>query len=303
MKKLTWVFAVSLVLVFAMAGVAYAALGSTYATWSAGGPNAGSTASPHKDYRLTTVKCAVCHAVHAANVNGQIMLNDTVANACVYCHIQTTVGGTQIYGGVPTEFTVDTANAHNTACSSCHATHGVGTISPAAFPDLTARILKTNPFGLSAQANAPWDYNSASRDGVVSAFCTHCHPYFSGSYEATHLALLYVGTYKGHIMTSTVGIYGNPNRSLFNTQVAYATDYYCRSCHDAGRIDQGTGGPWTDNFPHYTVGLRFMNAATSVAGLATGPAGTAAVVSPVQDGVCLKCHRNGSGTLGIGISF
>jgi predicted CXXCH cytochrome family protein len=304
MKKLTWVLAVSMVLVFALAAVAYADTFSTYATWTSGLSNTGSSPTPHKDYRLTTVKCAVCHAVHKAELGGQILLQNTVQNACLYCHVQTNIGGTQIYGGNTNWYITATNMAHNNGCSECHAVHGANTISPALFPDLTARILRTLPSNQPAQANAPWDYTNGVRDGVVSAFCAHCHPYYVGNYEQTHLGTLGVGTYKGHVMTTTIAAYNNPNATqATGSPVAYATDFYCRSCHDAGRVVQGVGGPWTDNFPHYTKGDRFENAATSVAGLATGPAGIAATTSPVQDGVCLKCHVNGTGSAGIGITF
>ena len=83
MRKIVTILALSLVFVFVLTAVAMADTNSDYQTWNAGGANGTSLATPHKDYRLTTVKCSVCHAVHKATAGpaGEVLLDATVANA------------------------------------------------------------------------------------------------------------------------------------------------------------------------------------------------------------------------------
>jgi hypothetical protein len=131
------------------------------------------TGSPHQNYLEGTEKCAVCHSVHRAPVYGikwdtnpaaeasrtpvaggqydrqefdntagglqaysqtQMLLQTSVANSCDYCHIITSIGGKQLYGGKPqyrTEGTGlagaewDAGFAHHNGCTGCHAVHGV----------------------------------------------------------------------------------------------------------------------------------------------------------------------------------
>jgi predicted CXXCH cytochrome family protein len=301
MKKALWLTAICAVLVFATASLAFAATGSDYAPWSATGANA-AVPSPHNGYSLTTVKCAVCHAVHQAPASGEILLRDVATNACVYCHITTTVGNVRVYNGDQTWYTA--VNQHNhsgsegAACNQCHAVHGAGAINTAIDGgSIAARILKQSPGGNTPQAGTPWDYASADRRGVISKFCTGCHPYYVGAYNGDHAGSYGVGTFGGHIMSNTINNYTNPAKGTgVPTQVAWAGSLYCTSCHDAGNVKQGTG-TWPDNFPHYTTALRFEKAATS----SVAPSSYDATTSAVQDGVCLKCHTNG--TAGVNMNF
>ncbi len=84
--------ALAVVCVAGPAGTAYASTDSTYAAWTAGPPNDTSLGTPHSDFQLTTVKCAVCHAVHKGEPGGQLLLRTTVADACTYCHSHTCTG-------------------------------------------------------------------------------------------------------------------------------------------------------------------------------------------------------------------
>lgn len=296
MKKTALVVLLATAMVLVFAASAFAAVNTGgYIAWNAGGPNAGSLGTPHKDYQLTTEKCAVCHAVHRATTTGQILLSDTVANACTFCHV--TVGGAGnviVYNGVAGNFTADTNNNHSNACTGCHAVHGAGTVN-SGIASLDAKILRETPLGISPQAGTGWNYATAVRQEAVSRFCSACHPYFVGNYEATHSGSFGAGTFDGHIMTATINNYSNPNKTTGETNVAFASSAYCRSCHDAGNFDQGTG-VWADNFPHFTGGVRFMKAGTSSA------AAPVDATSAAQDGACLKCHRNGAGS-GVGLTF
>lgn len=282
MKKFTLFVMVMAVLAFGSSTV-FAGTYSTYASWTG-------TDTPHTNYTTTSIKCAVCHAVHKAEATGQVLLRTTVADACTYCHIISSTGNIQVYGGESSWYSIQSEHAHNTPCTGCHAVHGADTIT-----DVVAdKILKNSPGGYSTQSGVPW--GTGDRDEVVSTFCSACHPYYVGSYEATHAGSWGVGTYKGHIMTADYASYDRANVSYTGSPVAWASSFTCRDCHDAGSVDE-SGGVHPDNFPHYTTGLRFLKSADSAASPSSP-----ATVSAVQNGVCLKCHRQDSGT-GIGLDF
>lgn len=309
MRKLSFVLVVSAILVLAAAAVAYANTDSGYATWStttAG--NVDALKTPHTDWRLNTVKCAVCHAVHKAPTTGEVLLGDDVANSCVFCHINDNAGATIVYSGNTDNYDYDFENNHSAGggagCTGCHAVHGANTITDT----VAAKILRKTPGASSwdPQSGYLYDYynNAGDRNGIVGAFCTACHPYFVAYYEETHKGSIGDATdYKGHIMTDSVSYQGSGTAAT-GERVAFLPDTYCRDCHDDGNVNQGLSGgggagPWSDNFPHYTVGMRFMNAALDSSGTAS-----AAATSTVQDGVCLKCHVSGwDSTLGVGRNF
>jgi hypothetical protein len=325
MKRASLALFLAAVLVVAVASAASAATGSTYAAWTIGGGNAASLPTPHKDFRLTTVKCAVCHAIHKAELGGEILLRDTVANACSYCHIQTATGVTQLYGGQTAYYTNSNDQfAHNTGasnCSDCHSTHGANTVSNAA---LSSKILRNEvgptyrAYQATILAAGGYDVTTSPRFNAESAWCTKCHRYFVNSHETavTYLddlggmgnGLASTAQAKMHIMTTASASYDNPNASpaAQGQVVATAGSTTCRACHDAGQVDLGaTVTVWS--FPHYTANAaRFLMAATSSVS-ATVPAGagfsgiSGTAGGPV-DGVCLKCHTNGT-TIGVGINF
>ena len=119
--------------------------------------------SPHQNYLEGTEKCAVCHSVHRAPVAGvswnssltdptvktavaggqynrqefeatataggttQMLLSSSVAQACDYCHIWTSIGGDQLWAGDATLLTSEWQEgfAHGNACTGCHVVHGV----------------------------------------------------------------------------------------------------------------------------------------------------------------------------------
>lgn len=325
MKKISFVLLMVAVMLMAVVSLAYANTGSTYAAWTTAGANTGSLPTPHKDFRLTTVKCNVCHAIHKAEVSGEILLRDTVSNACSYCHIQTATGVTQLYGGVSANYTTQNQYAHNTGssnCSDCHSTHGANTVTNtvAAGGALSAKILR-NEVGptyrayqatiLAAGYSAT---SSANRWDAESVFCTKCHRYFANGFGENvqymdDLTTNTVATAHMHVMTSTVAAYGNPAASpaAVGAKVAWNSSTACRSCHDAGGVDLGaTTTVWS--FPHYTANAsRFLMAATQ-SGVASVPAGAgysgpAGLNGGVADGVCLKCHTNGVAGSGVGGGF
>lgn len=299
-RRAALVAALAIVLVFAFSATALADTTSGYITWSAAAPN-NNPATPHKGYALTTTKCAVCHAAHKASATGEILLDGTAGNACVYCHITGSISTKKVYNSVATNYTTASDHAHNNACSECHSIHGANTIMQ---PSLSASILKNG----ASQTGIPATWNKtaggADANGAMSAFCTQCHPYYTSSYAVAGTTgdingtvgdTAHAGPYNAHIMTNDYALYGPANggnsQASYNGQVAFAGTPYCISCHDAG------DGTAANNFPHYTTGARFMKSATVTGGTAS------AAVNATEDGVCLKCHVNSSNTAGVGITY
>jgi hypothetical protein len=235
MKRTLFVVAIATVLVFAFSGVAMAKITNGYVSWDDAVLNLdGTDATPHIGYTVNTEKCMVCHSVHNAAVSGtawtgtnpwtardeetEMLLRSNVANACVYCHISTDVGGVQLYEGNETLWT-DPASlstlaenaAHNRTsanCVNCHAVHGANTYQGA----VASKILKFEPAkiqdeilgytdvdaatvyvsadgdgattGLYASAlDAQADTGALGKDYQVSVFCTQCHQNYSYASE------------------------------------------------------------------------------------------------------------------------
>lgn len=57
----------------------------------------------------------------------QMLLLDSVTNACSFCHVYTSIGNKQLFAGDATLITSDWQEgyAHGNACTGCHAVHGV----------------------------------------------------------------------------------------------------------------------------------------------------------------------------------
>lgn len=330
MKKFLVVSALALVLVLAFASVAVARpSGNIYKPWTV------AIGTPHSGYTTTTTKCAVCHAVHyaatagstwtsatnpwtAGSENTEMLLRSSVANACNYCHITTSIGGVQLYGGQVAVYNTSSPFAHNFAgCTECHAVHGANTYAGAN----VAKILRQNPNGQSIQAEVLTSTNpststivplyadaaAAFADGnkynQQVAFCSSCHKEYTTSSDATIQAFIYADPtpdmYKGHAMTTNLNTaVGAPlgNTVAAGTQIAWTASNTCRQCHDAGGVDQ-TGVSF-NSFPHYTQGYyRFMTQ-----GAFAGSTDASSDAAAATDGLCLKCHK-GSAITGIGQTY
>ncbi len=356
MKKTLLVLCLSLVLVFAFSATAMAKITNGYISWDATGTNA-AVPTPHKGYAVATDKCAVCHSVHNAAVAGtawngtgpsdpstwtarsgeetQMLLRSSVANACIYCHITTNLGGVQLYGGNEVAWTTpgtisslqENASHNRTSanCVNCHSVHGAVTYNGAA----SNKILKYDAAKIQVEAiggaDSLYATSAAARAGIVkdeqvTIFCTQCHANWSASSETTLNAAgnylygdaAYVDgdptankQYKSHPMKAVEAKFLAAGSTVASTTaVAFVGSETCRSCHDAGKTDEaigsgGLGGVTDSNFPHYTAGaFNFVNVAASAAG-ATVPGNHDAG----QDGMCLKCHINAAGDAGVGINF
>ena len=245
-KKTLFVVAVTAMLMFAVAGSAFAVnhsgtqrlgagvitgapvggIGSnpanntagagtyTYMDWSTGlGANSADN-SPHGNYTTTTVKCAVCHAVHYAAAGGapvaggaqtaDTLLRMKAGDACSFCHAKTgtAVNGTPVYDGLaPTDTTSggsqNSGHAVGTNCSECHSSvHGTGADESVA--SLSGYLLKMQRTGMKAAIDTldtaavaqgfaagaavggtAADYAAintpAMREKAVGIFCAECH--------------------------------------------------------------------------------------------------------------------------------
>ncbi|MRS11761.1 MAG: hypothetical protein EG823_01655 [Actinobacteria bacterium] len=309
MKKTAFVLLLALALVAAFAAVAYASTESNQIAWSSASPNNNTTPpTPHTGYLLNTQKCLVCHAVHKSSTAGEVLLDDTVANACVFCHVSASgVASVHVYYNDTTNYYVtssDVSNkAHNVGCTDCHAVHGANTIQQTSLRGYILRSnadLASSPVGAQSISNADYNMTSGSAAGAETAFCAQCHAYFTDTYALTTSSgdITYnSATYNSHVMTSDYTSYGPgaAGSGAIGKQVAWASSAYCTSCHDAGAaVVTNTG---VDSFPHYTVGARFMKSATDYASIGSAVAAT----YDHEDGVCLKCHA--STATGVSMSY
>ena len=330
MKKILVVAVASVALLLALASTAVARpSGNIYVPWTA------AIGTPHSGYTTTTTKCAVCHAVHYAATSGstwtkagntwtagtentEMLLRSNVANACNYCHITTSIGGVQLYGGQVSVYTTSSNVAHNFAgCTECHAVHGANTYAGGN----AAKILRQTPNGAAIQvevltstlpvtstitpiyADATAAYSDGNKYTQQTAFCSSCHREYTSSADATIQAAIYNDPngdlYKGHPMTANLNTAaGAPlgNTVAAGTQIAWAGSNTCRQCHDAGGVDQS--GVSFNSFPHYTQGYyRFMTQGAFAGSVDASSNGAAAT-----DGLCLKCHKGTSST-GVGSTY
>lgn len=303
-KRIVIALAVMVVFVLATAGVAYAAWGDsgymTVGELDAGGTG---TTSPHGPYDATSKKCGVCHAVHAADSTGYILLKNAAgADPCVYCHVSSAAGNIVVYNGVSSKYTASSELAHDSGsvggfdCADCHTVHGTGaaTVTDTASGTTNLRGQDATPYAgaVNDRSGAAWtNFRVASTSGSVnlSQWCAGCHPYYNTAFNGA-----------SHIMTASIATYGNASSSISGSKVAWVSSAACSSCHDSGSAGvfnlYGTGTQGVA-FPHYTDGARFLTSAVD-----TGTAKTPIASGDGDlDSVCLKCHSNG--TAGVGLSF
>lgn len=287
-----------LVLAFAVPAIA-ATGGAPYVTWGSVSGLPGQGTSPHGGYSTSTVKCRVCHAVHNAGAGGELLLRSTVADACNYCHVGGAGGYTQVYGGNPANYSgTDFNNAHNSyqvasveqgvQCTYCHQVHAADSVMSANAYLTTKLLIAPKTFVPFPQPNANPELgvplSTDTSNTALTKFCETCHYTRSGQTYP-----YYTGLYNGqsHVMTAAADPYDNPAAGT-TTRVAWNDSTQCSSCHNS----QYTQAAW----PHYTQGVRFLVSAGSAA------SSSVAATSTTQDGVCLRCHRDGAGS-GIGLNY
>lgn len=192
------------------AGTAYAEHRSAkYSSWETASGTNSSVSIPHDGYTTTTVKCNVCHAVHNAAVPGQwiqnqpsgdwvlspdraetqMLLRTSVAEACMYCHVDTGIAGVRLWNGnslnwgedpiTEAERPFDSGYGHgHTGCTNCHSVHGAKTFNGA----VENKILKygaTNNLTKTSHLGDPDGDGPLSSDS--SAYDVGINPAVSGN--------------------------------------------------------------------------------------------------------------------------
>jgi len=360
MKKSLMIVALAMVLVFAFSGIASAKITNGYITWATASANLdGTAATPHSGYTVNTEKCAVCHSVHNAAVAGtawtgtdpwtartgeetQMLLRSSVANACIYCHITTNIGGTQLYNANEvlwtnpasiSTFEENVAHNRNSAnCVNCHAVHGANTFQGLAaskilkVPADTTKI-QDEVLGASADitlvgglypnlATAVAD-TTVGKDYQVTVFCTQCHQNFSRSSETTLNAdgdyVYGDGTYVDGDATANLQYKSHPMKAAGGEATAFAA---AGATYTTGAVawkasttcrschDAGL----TDEGVVVTAN-NFPHYTAGAFNFVNVAANAAATAAPSghdngSDGMCLKCHvQDGVGTAGVGDTF
>jgi len=308
-----------------------------YLDWDAAATFPGNTGtSPHGGYTASTNKCAVCHSVHTATVGGKVLTDKTVpftsyANGCVYCHA---VGNT--FTNVVMTANADGYISPHGTCGRCHALnpHGVGTSD---YPVLASKLinkvadtwigqdLAANANGLTAAMFSGAGTAQETATGVILGtgyLCGNCHSQaFAVNVGGTDP--VGGGTYSGHRVTAMnttdwanvtygVGAYS----MAANGPIAYKDAFGCQKCHDAKDSSGGSAFPhgYVDAAgalsPKTVAGSSYIWLTTGADALATTTllageepetgAGNANLLT--EDGLCLKCHRSGTGS-GVGLTF
>ncbi len=318
MSRNTWVLmAVAALAALVLAVPAFATTGdSGYMAWDStiqgGYPY---NQSPHGGYLTTTQKCVVCHAVHNADPLGEVLLRGTIAEACEYCHVGGAGGYTQVYGGVManyygTDSSVDTQFGHQAwdggggvTCTKCHQVHAAGTLMTDNAALSVKLLVGDKTFsGSNYDGFGGAPLSTDDKETALTKWCTACHDagvpndppynYYNGiDYVGDPTGNTMANNFSSHVMTDSVAVgYTKPDGTTMD-EVAYASSEYCQSCHNYGY--------GTNAWPHFTpTAARFLSSASGVAATVSGATDTEA------DGVCLRCHRNGDGTVsGVGLDF
>lgn len=274
-------------------------------------PTAGQ--SPHGGYSVASNKCKTCHAVHGATAAGEVLLRDTRARACMYCHFGSTFSIKRPYGPNEADYTTDYENNHSAShgandldppyagCASCHSVHGSDTWSG---DGVTAgMILRNNPGGTVTAADGTGsvagpvtnlddfcrDCHDGTNNGTTGQKCSGtCHADLSTGSAAMQVTKSASRNGVSHVMTSTL-------TGSNGTDVAWLASATCRSCHKGGATYADGNNADGNSFPHITSGADFLDDSHT----STSP----------LDRVCLQCHQDPSNTgipatdKGVGLTY
>jgi hypothetical protein len=271
--------------------------------------------------------CAYCHVVTGQTVNGRSVYDGVMPTAsggsqnsghrtgtnCTECHTGPHGAGQDIsvpsiVGYMLKKSAVTAANPYATVLSRIQAIDATAALqgftsgAPAANQTVTG-------YDESAWTN-PANNGAAHREAAVGIFCSQCH---AGSYQqsqagaSTNINGLAAPTTGHRVLASVETTWTGQSSGSFNGkgQIAWADAANCKSCHDS-RDSLGNAG-----FPHSWGGTKMwlVAAASSTEATVALPYGTAANSGyntgrpQLSDGVCLKCHRYDSTTLGVGLSY
>lgn len=342
MKRMILVVLAVCALVALMSGVAFAnssgtgsyvgteMTGLTWVDYGVAGQVYGAIpGNPHSGFTVATHQCTVCHSVHHAATAGEALLPDTVANACIYCHVTNDTGYIQIYNGNQAAYETASSYGHDAGtmaagCTDCHQVHAAKTVmvsdptygtggAGTAMEYMVEKLLKVDGSGtdMVGSDGVALSLAAGTPNGVaVSYWCTTCHRDNSntaGYYNPNQSD----GTNGGwtHVMRAPTNAYTTSSGD--KGTIASATSATCWDCHNRAEVNAvqtqgvGPGNPYLSqfNFPHYSDGIRFLTSATALDGDGV-PTAAGAATDSHADGVCINCHRGAtvSGS-GVGISW
>jgi predicted CXXCH cytochrome family protein len=312
-----------------------------YYSWTLGGPSntnvtnagtlgTGGTGTPlndnatvgggvHANYTATTAKCGICHSVHRAKAGGVHLLNTDTAT-CAGCHIAgtSTVTNVVVAWGTPAAQLAGPhgATSDPTGCYWCHANspHGVNGSQYGVF---NAKMLKSAVDNAVAAAAADpgnsgvtgtlligagqsTNFTGASDAVRVGYTCntTGCHmnsmlPVINAGWSESRNTTVGTVAKTGHLSVSAVGT------------TAFTAASSCTGCHD--QVDVATRTGFT--FPHAQkeTGSGSANRLYLWYNIAANNTATKTGMTDQNmksfDGACLKCHRNGLASEGVGITY
>lgn len=337
MLKMALVSCLALLVIAILPAVAFADTTSDYLEWV----DSYGSDTPHNGFTTTSAKCAVCHSVHKAAADGQLLLRTTSEDACVYCHISSTTGLIGIYDGDTSLYTDDNKNNHSLAggapCIGCHSVHGADTYTG----KIASKILKRLPIQpefvrmFSETSDAEYLYTLDTNDTIVgappydweewggakevqqSAFCTGCHPYFTrASEDEITTSRMMVN---GEISTDTTSFASHPMKRYWgdaamnidfvaegsslptSTQVAGMSTNGCYRCHGEGDYTNLGPGAWESSFPHFTATRQRFLISSDTDGNWIDTPDSS------SDGTCFHCHAAytdiDGNPAGVGISY
>ncbi len=277
----------------------------------------------HSNYQTTTAKCGICHSVHRAKAGGVKLLNTDTAT-CAGCHISgtSTVTNVVIAWGTPAAPLAGPHSSTSGSCTdrACHAT------SPHGANGSQYGLFKAKLLSPAVDAAVAAAASNPTSSGVTAALLTGAgqNTNFTGAADAVrvgytcnqadcHVQTLLAVVNAGWAEEREI-LYGDDVNLRFKTghisaqaigSTAFAAATSCAGCHD--QVDATTRSGFT--FPHaqrptgagagqqtylwYNIG--------DGAGNATVPMTNSNMKS--FDGACLKCHRNGALTSGVGITY
>ncbi|PKQ20581.1 MAG: hypothetical protein CVT66_04525 [Actinobacteria bacterium HGW-Actinobacteria-6] len=276
----------------------------------------------HANYQTTTAKCGICHSVHRARANGVKLLDATVAT-CSGCHAAGTGTVTSKLISWESGGPHHSGTLADCATRSCHASspHGAGASQ---YKIVAAKLLSSNADSVLAAAVASSsvsgitvaDLNADVASTWTEATRSAVRTGYTCNQDGCHVQTLLAVVKKGYA-EEREGVYGSGdmyNKTGHMSSAAatsgagsYVAVTGCVSCHD--QTDDGVTSGYT--FPHSetaygtssnTSGRAYLWMTRASYAGAADTTGLASSLEKAMDGTCLKCHRDSTGLLGIGLT-
>ena len=341
MKKTLIVVVLAVALTLSFAATASATAAKTwnadydYYSWGSAAGSVNSTATllssigtnpsnpgVHANYQTTTAKCGICHSVHRAKADGVKLLNASVAT-CGGCHAAGT--GTVTTKLVSWQSGGPHGSGTLTSClnRTCHVSSPHGA-NGSDYKIVAAKLLSSRAdTGLATAASVSAssgittdDLNADVASTWTEATRSAVRTGYTCNQDGCHVQTLLAVVKKGYA-EEREGVYGSGdmyNKTGHMSSAAatsgagsYVAVTGCVSCHD--QTDDGVTSGYT--FPHSetaygtsdnTSGRAYLWMTRASYAGAADTTGLASSLEKAMDGTCLKCHRDSTGLLGIGLT-